>query len=170
MSSKPIEAAPQQPTPAAAPIPSDLLQARKIYLENAGSSPELYARFTAAMSAWGHYTLIDSVTQADVVFEFHSQPVSVVMEEPSTGVVLWTVNAPYVRPSRDTNRMAALDIENLVSSIKQLNGIQLTQQETAAITPPNPGKRTTMIDLIAIVGSLVVAVSVFLLLHGQGHK
>lgn len=105
-----------------------------------------------------------------MVFEFHNQPVSVVMEEPSTGVVLWTVNAPYVRPSRDADRMAALDIENLVSSIKLLNGVQLTQQETAAITPPNPGEGSTRIAVIAIVGSLVVAVSVFLLLHGRGHK
>jgi hypothetical protein len=71
---------------------------------------------------------------------------------------------------RNTDQASAVNIQNLVSSIKQLNGTQLTQRETAAITPPNPGKHTARAAVITILGSLAIAADVFLLLHGRGHK
>jgi hypothetical protein len=68
-----LVASQQQRTAVAAPIPSDLLKAKKIYLEDKSSSPDLYAQFASAMTAWGYYTLVASPAQADVVFDFEDR-------------------------------------------------------------------------------------------------
>ena len=161
----------QQQAPAAAPIPSDLLQARKVYLQDKSSSPALDAQFSAAISAWGYYTLVDSPAQADVVFDFQDQPLSVAVVQPSTQVVLWTVaGQPDIPTQRTPTQTAALQMQSLVSSIKQLNGARLTPQETASITPPPQSKHGTLIAVIIITGSLAIAGVIVALLHGRGHK
>jgi hypothetical protein len=161
----------QQQAPAAAPIPSDLLQAKKVYLQDKSSSPALYAQFSAAMNTWGYYTFVDSPAQADVVFDFQDQPLSVVVVQPSTQVVLWTIAArPDIPIQRTPAQTAALQMQSLVSSIKQLNGAPLTPQETASITPPPQSKHGTLVAVIIIAGSLAIAGVVVALLHGRGHK
>lgn len=95
----------QQSTPAA-PVPSDVVNAKRVFLENASSSPATYTRFVAALTAWGRYMLVGSPAEADVIFAFHDDPLSVVMIEPSTQVVLTTVSASYVPPRRDQDQEA----------------------------------------------------------------
>jgi hypothetical protein len=134
-----LVASQQQRTAVAAPIPSDLLKAKKIYLEDKSSSPDLYAQFASAMTAWGYYTLVASPAQADVVFDFEDQPLSIAMVRPSTQIVLWTIGARPDTPAQRTQAETdALQVQGLVSSIKQLNGAPLTPQETATITPSKP--------------------------------
>jgi hypothetical protein len=138
-------------------------------MENASGSPETYTRFVATLTAWGRYTLVNSPTEADVIFAFHDEPLSVVMIEPSAQVVLTTVSASYVPPQRDRDKEATLAAQNLVIAIKQLVGEPLSAQETAQITPPVVGKHAGLIVTIVIVGSLAIAGVVFAVLHGRGH-
>ncbi|MGA7155279.1 MAG: hypothetical protein WBY53_00435 [Acidobacteriaceae bacterium] len=160
---------PRQQVAPAAPVPSDVLNAKKVFVGNAGSSPELYSRFVADLTACGRYTLVGSPAQADLVFEFHDEPLSVVMVEPSTQVVLTTVTAPYVPPQRDQDQEATISAQNLVTSIKQLIGAPLSTQDMAGITPPPPMKHGRLLIGIIIGGSLAIAGGIVLLLHGRGH-
>lgn len=151
------------------PAPSDVVNAKKVFVEDEGASPETYSRFVAALSAWGRYTLVRSPSEANVIFAFHDEPLSVTVIEPSTQVVVTTVSAPYVPLRRDQNQEATLAAQNLVSAIKQLVGAPLSAQEIAQITQPVVGKHSGLIVSIVIVGSLAIAGGVFALLHGRGH-
>lgn len=163
------EAQPLQQAAPAAPAPSDVVNAKRVFVENASGSPEIYSRFVGELTAWGRHTLVNSPAEADVVFAFHEEPLSVVMTEPSTPVILTTVSASYVSPQRDPDKEATLAAENLVSAIKQLLGVPLPARETAQITPPVVGKHAVLIVTVVIVGSLAIAGGVFAVLHRRGH-
>jgi len=66
----------------AAPIPAQIVTAKKVFISNggvdgaalaafkrAGDSNEPYNRFYAAMKSWGRYELVASPADADLVFE-----------------------------------------------------------------------------------------------------
>lgn len=72
----------QQSAPAAiAPLPPQLLAAKKIFLSNAGADSGLfphpftgdpdraYNEFYANIESWGHYQVVDTPAEADLVFE-----------------------------------------------------------------------------------------------------
>jgi hypothetical protein len=153
----------------APPAPSDLLKAKKIFVGNEGASPEIYTRFVAELNAWGRYTLVDSPAQADVIFGLREEPLSVLVLEPSSKIVLTTVSASYVPVERDQDKEATMAAQNLVSAIKQLVRTPLSPQETAQITPPQVGKHQGLIVTIVILGSLAIAGGVVAALHGRGH-
>jgi hypothetical protein len=163
------EAAPMQQIAPAAPAPSDVVNAKRVFVENASGSPEIYSRFVADLAAWGRYTLVNSPAEADVVFAFHDEPLSVAIIEPSTQVVFTTVSASYVPSRRDPDQEATLAAQNLVSAIKQLVGAPLSAQETVQLTPPVEGKRAGLIVTIVILSSLAIAGAVVAVLHGRGH-
>jgi hypothetical protein len=61
-----------------APMPSQIVYARKVFLSNAGGdshglysgeSRRLYDQFYAALKSWGRYELAGSPAEADLVFE-----------------------------------------------------------------------------------------------------
>jgi hypothetical protein len=158
----------QQVAPAA-PAPSDVLKAKRVFVQNAGGDPEMYSRFLTALNTWGHYTLVSSPAQADIVFAFHEEPLSVAMVDPSTEIVLTTVTALQIARRGDEAKQAALAIESLIGSIKVVVGTSLSAEERAAMTPPAVGKHQGLIVGIVIGGSLAIACSVVLLLHGRGH-
>jgi hypothetical protein len=76
----PPAAAPPPPSPMA-PVPTALLNAKKIFISNAGADRGLfphpfsgdpdrpYNQFYAAMQAWGRYELVGNPSDADLVFE-----------------------------------------------------------------------------------------------------
>jgi hypothetical protein len=151
------------------PAPSDVLNAKRIFVENTGSSSEMYTRFIAALNAWGRYTVVSSSTQADLIFELRDEPLSVVMVQPSSKVVLSTVSASYVPPERDQDKEETLAVQNLVSAIKQFLGTPLSAQETTQIAAPEVGKHQGLIVTLVILGSLAIAGGVVAALHGRGH-
>jgi hypothetical protein len=53
-----------------APLPSSILQAKKVFLTNGGGSNLAYDAFFAAMQKWGRYEIVGSPEAADVVIEF----------------------------------------------------------------------------------------------------
>jgi hypothetical protein len=124
----------QVTTTASAPIPSILASAHRIFISNAGSDSygsesyfwrtaydggpnRFYIQFYAAMKSWGRFTLTDSPTNAEVVYEVRfSDPVidrgaqtrgdfiddpqlNLKMLDPQTRVVLWALTE-HIEPAR----------------------------------------------------------------------
>jgi hypothetical protein len=82
IASIPMLMAQQQPTPSA-PIPAQVLSARRVFISNGGDddwtiphqihAPNLtYNEFYADIKSWGKYELVPSPADADVVFEIRS--------------------------------------------------------------------------------------------------
>ena len=120
------------------PIPPQLLNAKNVYVENdAPAKSHYYKGFIAALNTWGHYHLTDSAPTADVVFHYHDDEAngtSITITDPTTHVILWTITDPHFGfyHQAGEHRVAALS-QNLISLLKQLNGIQLTSTETTAL-------------------------------------
>jgi hypothetical protein len=121
-----------------APVPPQLLNAKSIYVENdASDRSPYYKALITALTTWGHYHLTDTAATADVLFHFHDDAAdgaSLTITAPSTHVILWTITDPhfgfYHQPGE--HRVTALT-QNLISLLKQLNGIPLSPSETAAL-------------------------------------
>jgi hypothetical protein len=94
----------------AAPVPTQILAAKKVFIANASGEmalgpgdPDLtYNDFYAAMKTWGRYEIVGSPAEADMVLEirFVAVPVAVsngtwdyeirlVMQDPRSKVTLW---------------------------------------------------------------------------------
>lgn len=66
-----------------APVPAPLLNAKKVFISNAGADSGLfphpfsgdpdrpYNQFYAGVKSWGRYELVDDPADADLVFELH---------------------------------------------------------------------------------------------------
>jgi hypothetical protein len=52
-----------------APLPTPILQAKKVFLTNGGGSNLAYDAFYSAMQTWGRYEIVGSPDAADVVIE-----------------------------------------------------------------------------------------------------
>ncbi|HEV2729833.1 MAG TPA: hypothetical protein VGV15_07355 [Terriglobales bacterium] len=109
-----------QPPAETAPVPSQILTAKKIFISNAPGEvsdiypPErLYSQFYAAVKSWGQYELVSAPGDADLVFEVSfinpivgvSGGVSIsdpqfrlVILDPETHVSLWWLTA-HVQPA-----------------------------------------------------------------------
>jgi hypothetical protein len=91
----------------AAPLPSQILTAKTVFISNAGAdfdsnlwsgTPDrAYNEFYEAIKSWGRYRLVSTPNDADMVFEFSlvgtplpNAQFRVVLLEPKTHVVLWT--------------------------------------------------------------------------------
>lgn len=121
-----------------APIPPQLLNAKNIYVENdAPTRPSYYNGFVTALTTWAHYHLTGSSDSADVVFHYHDDEAngtSITLTDPTTKAVLWTITDPHFGFYHQTgeHRITALN-QNLISELKQLNGILLSPAEAAAL-------------------------------------
>ena len=152
------------------PPPRDLLNARRVFVQNNGVSPVMYSHFLSDIRLWGHYSFADSPKQADVVFEVHDEPLSVVVVGASTNVILATVSVPNVPPQTDQSQEETTAAQNLVSAMKQFVGVSLSPAEKLALTPPKQNKHAGLIFGCVVAGSLAIAAGVVLLLRGRGHS
>jgi hypothetical protein len=141
---------PKLPAPVAAPVPPQIAAAHKLFISNAsGASVETvtdemvlnggpdrpYNQFYAAMKNWGHYPLVSSPADADVVFEISwlltdtadiKNPVlgqlRLRVVDPKTNITLWTcaeyVGGAILLGNRDKNFDRAMNA--LVSRIETL--------------------------------------------------
>jgi len=130
-----------------APIPTQILSAKKVFIANAGGellwyddaqysggSDRAYNQFYAAMKAWGRYELVSSPADADLVLEISwvlgdtglRLPVlgqlRVVVLDPKVHVALWSLTE-YVRgalllSNRDKNFDQAMN--TIVNRMKNL--------------------------------------------------
>ncbi len=116
-----------QQTTVAAPVPTQITGAKKVFIGNAGSQSgywllkknwysggvnRAYNQFYAGMKALGQFELVSSPEGADVVFEIafesnadvHHAPLNIYPEftlrilDPKTGMALWSIRE-YVEPA-----------------------------------------------------------------------
>ncbi len=141
-----LVAASSQPAPPA-PVPGQILAAKKIFVGNAGADsgyfPELpfsgeperaYNTFYAAMKTWGHYQLVGAPSDADLLMEIRlkilgrGQPsywdgeFRLTIREPQTNALLWTIVEPVddalLQSNRDKNFDQAL--ARIVADLQRL--------------------------------------------------
>jgi hypothetical protein len=96
-----------------APVPAQVTNAKKVFIANPGGSSEMYldgfgggpdlayVRFYNAVQAWGHYQIVASPAEADIVlairFETLRNGAGIVPRlqlqilDPKTGVALWAL-------------------------------------------------------------------------------
>jgi hypothetical protein len=124
----------------AAPLPSQVYSAKKVFISNAGGDsngiytggPErLYNQFYAAVKGWGRYELVTSPAAADLVLEvslfigegmigggntqvsnynFTDPHLSLVIVDPATRVTLWTFTEHIERARLQSNRDKNFDL------------------------------------------------------------
>jgi hypothetical protein len=144
------------PTP---PVPSQIQQAQTIFLTNSSSDPNFpidgtkaYNDIYAALQAWGHYRLVGSPEQADLVFQLRSiAPITEVtgnrggvysvtspafqltILDPKSNIALWTITSPanVAGKNQVLARWVSIAETNLVSRIKVVAGQPLSPVETA---------------------------------------
>ena len=135
----PMLMAQQQPV-SSAPIPSQIVAARKVFISNGGDDDWViphqlhtanltYNEFYAGIKSWGKYELLSSPADADLVFEICSYNVRearlllhLSILEPKTHVILWSLTQEAEGASRTAtarkNFEEAMDV--LVGAVKQL--------------------------------------------------
>jgi hypothetical protein len=176
-----------------APVPSQIAAAHNIFLTNDGSDPnfpgtstESYNAVYAALQSWGHYQLVSTPAQADLIFQLRNvAPISSVtgthgnvysitspafqltIVDPASNVALWTISSPVdlSGKAKERSKWYAISVANLVSRVKVIAGQSLSNVETAELStaPPNHQGRAA---LILVGGFLLLAVGTgFLMKH-----
>ncbi|HEX7284911.1 MAG TPA: hypothetical protein VF532_01945 [Candidatus Angelobacter sp.] len=134
---------PQQKNQAAAPVPAQILTAKKVFISNLGvangalngifngTTDRAYQQFYAAMLTWGHYELVSSPAECDLVFEINVRGTGVgrnlklVIRDLKTRVVLWTIIEYVEVASRRSNLDKNFDkaVLALVNDVARLAGL-----------------------------------------------
>lgn len=140
----------QVTTTVSAPVPSIIASAQRVFISNAGSDNygsgsylplgryaggpnRFYNQFYAAMKSWGRFTLTDSPTNAEVVYEvrftspvvdqtsqstgnfIYDPQLNLNLLDPQTRVVLWSLTE-HIAPART----ASGDNKNFDSAVARL--------------------------------------------------
>jgi len=130
-----IAAAKNVPNPPAAPIPTQMLTGKKIFISNSESTADVifgvpnltYNVLYEHMKTWGVYELVRAPGDADLIFTISfvislNQQLRLVVLDPKTHVVLWTF-AEEVHPwNRQATGRKNFDqtMSNLVDDVKKL--------------------------------------------------
>ncbi|MGA8940717.1 MAG: hypothetical protein WB439_16260, partial [Acidobacteriaceae bacterium] len=146
-----------------APVPPQIAAAHTVFLVNNGADAnfpvpvgEAYNDVYAALQAWGHFQLVTSPGQADLVFQLQDiAPITGVtsdlndnvysidtpafrlsIKDPKTNVTLWTITSPVDLAGRRAAqaRWFNIAVTNLVSRVKVVSNQPLTETETADLT------------------------------------
>jgi hypothetical protein len=135
----------QQPTnPPPAPVPSQIITARKAFISNASGESNLppgtadlnYNQFYASMKSWGRYELVSAPADADLVFELHyeilfepvlvsngqggsgqSHQIRLSILDPKSHVILWAFTEPVVQVQKK-----ATGLQNFQQAMDKLMG------------------------------------------------
>jgi len=123
----------------AAPIPLQILTAKKVFISNAGAGPDrVFNQFYMAIKNWGRYELVNAPGDADLVFEISLDPgcstkewfcstptqyhFKLLLLDPKTHIVLQRVEesiAPFMRDKTGDNN-AGNAIDKLLEDLKAL--------------------------------------------------
>jgi hypothetical protein len=130
-----------------APVPVQVLTAKKVFVANAGvdqpfdpvfsGGPDrTYNNFYAALKTWGRYELVDAPAAADVLFEigltvcpvarepavFADARFRLVIRDPKTNAALWALHEQAEGAALQGNRDKNFDqaLARLVSDVKKL--------------------------------------------------
>jgi hypothetical protein len=170
---------PQTTPPPQAPVPTEIAAAHTVFVVNNGAdanfpitAQDAYNEVYAALQAWGHFQLVSSPDQADLVFQLrdiapvtgvygdrtgayaiNSPAFQLAIKNPKTNVTLWTINSPVLIAGRKATRARELNIAvtNLVSRVKVLANQPLSETETADLTTyPHYHRTGLAITLVAV--------------------
>jgi hypothetical protein len=143
---------PKSPPVPTAPLPAQILSARKVFISNAGEenlnlpigqvlsrgSDRVYNQFYAAVQKLGRYELVSAPADADLVFEIgftingsrelpETGHLRLSIRDPKSNILLWTfveyAQAAILKGNRDKNLDQALSV--IVGELRNL------------VTPPN---------------------------------
>ena len=122
----------------AAPLPSQIVTAKKIFISNTGGGfdssawsggpDRIYNEFYAAMKSWGRYEFVSAPGDTDLVLDVNVIRDSVVWQfkleilDPKTRIVLWTQYEPIKVTVSQKTRDKNFDdtINKLVTDLKTL--------------------------------------------------
>ncbi len=146
----PIAAAKKVADPPAAPIPTQVLTGKKVFISNSESTADIifgvpnltYNVLYEHMQSWGKYELVLAPADADLIFNINfvvllNPQLRLVVLDPKTHVVLWTF-AEEVRPwARQSTGRKNFDqaMAKLVDEVKTL-----TTPPVAKQGPPAPNQ------------------------------
>lgn len=135
--------------PAAAPVPAQIVAARKVFISNAGadivSQPlfkragepdQAYNHFYLAMQTWGRYEIVSTPAEADLVFaisfaapQFYNGTLTsygphfeLRMVDCKTHFLLWSLTEPVEGAFRKATWLKNFDhgLDNLMEDLKKL--------------------------------------------------
>jgi hypothetical protein len=133
-----------------APVPAQILSAKRVFISNAGEGSNQYLlslcsggpnraynQFYAALKSWGQYELVSAPSDADLIFEIHFENraagdfLRLQFLDPRTHVTLWTVTEYIGVAMRAKNRDKNFDfaVIALVNDVKNL------------LSPPSPADK-----------------------------
>lgn len=124
----------------AAPVPAQILTAKKVFISNAGNlmgEPyQPYDEFYAAMKSWGRYELVAAPADADLVFEIRFTALALedskefaiypqlelAIVDVKTHFRLWTITKDVESARLESNREKNFNqaMANLVEDVKKL--------------------------------------------------
>jgi hypothetical protein len=131
----------EPPAPPQAPVPTQILAAKKVFISNGGEDTWLnydpkhdptltYNEFYADIRSWGKYELVSSPTDADVVFKIHlvvqehATRLQLLILDPKSHITLWTLNQLANGANRNASTRKNFDkaMDSLVATVKNLLG------------------------------------------------
>lgn len=184
----------QQPIPSTltGPVPAQIAAAHTIFLTSAGTDPRFpidgtraYNEVYADLKSWGHYQLVSSPDQADLVFQLRSIARSttssgtdgqiytaihpafeLTIVDPHTGTPIWTINSPVALTGshKAYDHWVAVSEENLISRILVLSGQPLTAAQTTDLTT-FPKTHFTRDVLLLVGGAAALSAGGYFLIH-----
>ena len=144
------------------PVPVQIAAAHNVFLVNDGadanfpiSADSSYNEIYSRLQSWGHFQLVGSPAEADLVFRLRgigpitgvtgdrngvysidSPAFQLTIKDPKTNVTLWTITSPVQIAGRKKSRDRWLNMAlvNMVSRIKVLANQPLSETETADLT------------------------------------
>ncbi|MGA7884376.1 MAG: hypothetical protein WCA44_01445 [Acidobacteriaceae bacterium] len=141
------------------PVPPEVLTAHAVFVSNGGGSNyfqifdggpnRAYNTFYSQLKKAGHYELVSSPSQADVIFEIraiapavpvndapsYNPQVILTIRDPKTNAVLWTAsaNVRVIGTKKRRDRQFDQSVAVLVDELAQVTGQPLTTAQTKAI-------------------------------------
>jgi hypothetical protein len=135
--------------PAAAPVPAQIVAARKVFISNAGADivsqslfkragepDQAYNHFYTAMQTWGRYEIVSSPAEADLVFEIgfaapqfyngtltsYGPHFELRVLDGKTHFLLWSLTEPVDGAFRKATWLKNFDhgLDNLMDDLKKL--------------------------------------------------
>jgi hypothetical protein len=182
---------PQAGPPPQPPVPTQIAAAHTVFVVNNGAdanfpitAQDAYSQVYSALQGWGHFQLVSSPDQADLVFQLrdiapitgvygdragayaiNSPAFQLAIKDPKTNVTLWTITSPVQIAGGRAARAHWLNIAvtNLVSRVKVLANQPLDETETADLTLyPHSHRLALGITLAAVVTGAGIATALIM--------
>jgi hypothetical protein len=146
----PSAQAQQTPNVPPAPVPIQILTAKKIFITNGDSDPILgipslaYSEFYASLKSLGTYEFVQTPADADLVLEVRSEIAVPTQEvfvlrlaiiDPKTSILLWRITE-HVQPwAREATGRKNFD-EAMAALVSDLNKLIVSPRATTGATTP----------------------------------